>query len=135
MGGKDKTVSFRISEDRFEALKDVSADLDPSLSQIFRDFVTVFNDHEGKVKAVPRHEVPDETSDGGFPATVEVSKSMVREHERLELEAEHLREELQEYKAHSTDLEAQLEDAEAEQADLIILDDLDTVTDFQISTD
>lgn len=135
MGGKDKTVSFRIAEDRFDALKDVSADLDPSLSQIFRDFVTVFNDHDGKVNVVPQHEVPNDPSNDGFPATVEVSKSMVREHERLELETEHLREELKEYRAQSTDLKAELEATEAEQADLIILDDLDTVTDFQISSD
>lgn len=135
MGSKDKTISFRLGEGRFEELQDVSESLDPSLSQIFRDFVTAFNDHDGRVEAVPKHQAPSETSDEEFPIRVEVSKSLVREHERLELEAEHLREELHEYRSYASDLEEQVENAEREDTELIVLEDLDTVSDFRISTD
>lgn len=134
MGSKDKTVSFRVGEDQFEDLKRVSDSLEPSLSQIFRDFVTEFNEHEGRVKAVPKHQTPNSSSDG-FPMKVEVSKSMVREHERLELEAEHLRDELREYRSYASNLEQQVEEAEREHEELIVLEDFDSVSDFRVSTD
>lgn len=135
MSSKDKTISFRVREERFEALKDVSEDMDPSLSQIFREFVAEFNDHSGRVKAVPQHEVPDSVADDEFPARVQVPKSMIREHERLELEAEHLREELQEYRGYSTELESKVEEGEAAEGDMIVLEDLDTVSEFTITSD
>lgn len=135
MGSKDKTISFRVKEEQFDALKDVSDDLDPSLSQIFRDFVSSFNDHNGRVQAVPTHEIPDETSTDEFPVQVEVSKSMVREHERLELEAEHLREQLQEHRSYASQLETKVEEAEAESAEVVVLEDLEAVSEFQITSD
>jgi hypothetical protein len=57
-----------------------------------------------------------------FPPKVEVPKSFVREHERLELEAEHLREQLDEYKRYVNYLREQIEEDEDE---VIHLEDLD----------
>jgi regulator of replication initiation timing len=54
---------------------------------------------------------------------VEVPKSFIREHERLELEAEHLREQLDEYKQYVTKLSQQLEEYDEEE--VIMLEDLD----------
>jgi regulator of replication initiation timing len=52
-----------------------------------------------------------------------VPKSFVREHERLELEAEHLREQLEEHKRYVTKLREQLD--EHDQEDVVHLDELD----------
>jgi predicted transcriptional regulator len=52
-----------------------------------------------------------------------VPKSFVREHERLELEAEHLREQLEEHKRYVTKLRQQLD--EMDQDEVIHLEDLD----------
>jgi regulator of replication initiation timing len=52
-----------------------------------------------------------------------VPKSFVREHERLELEAEHLREQLDEYKRYVTKLRQQLDEQDTEE--VIQLEDLD----------
>jgi regulator of replication initiation timing len=52
-----------------------------------------------------------------------VPKSFVREHERLELEAEHLREQLDEYKRYVTKLSQRLEEEDEEE--IIQLEDLD----------
>jgi len=52
---------------------------------------------------------------------VEVPKSFVREHERLELEADHLREQLQEHKEYIDYLQDRLEADE----EIIHLEDLD----------
>jgi regulator of replication initiation timing len=49
---------------------------------------------------------------GDFPPKVEVPKSFVREHERLELEAEHLREQLDEHKRYITSLRQRIENEE-----------------------
>lgn len=135
MGGKDKTVSFRVKEEMFEDLQSVSGRMEPSLSQIFRDFVSVFNEHEGHVSAVPAHEVPSESSDDSFPQKVEVTTGMIREHERLELEAEHLREAVSEYRQHATELENTVEELESREADMILLEDLDSVSNFHVTTD
>lgn len=135
MGSKDKTVSFRVQEDRFEELRDVSESMEPSLSQIFRDFVTVFNDHDGAVEAVPAHEFGVEEGDDEFPASVTVTKERVRRHERLELETEHLREQLDEYRAHATGLKAQVEAAEASRADVVVLEELDAVSEFELTVE
>jgi regulator of replication initiation timing len=53
-----------------------------------------------------------------------MSKSFVREHERLELEAEHLREQLEEYKRYVTELRQRL-DEHSEDKEVIHLEDLD----------
>jgi len=54
---------------------------------------------------------------------VEVPKSFVREHERLELEAEHLREQLEEHKRYVNYLRGRLD--EGDDDDVIHLEDLD----------
>ena len=126
MGNKNKTISFRVNEDAFEALRRIAEERDISLSAVFRDYVDELVAHDGRVRVVPENsfeEIDDET----FPPTVEVPKSFVREHERLELEADHLREQLQEYKQYVTYLQEQLEAADDEE--VILLDDLDREAD------
>ncbi|MWV41646.1 ribbon-helix-helix protein, CopG family [Natrialba sp. INN-245] len=128
MGNKNKTISFRVNEDAFEALQDIAEERDISLSAVFRDYVDQLVDHDGQVEVVPRRELesrsaPAEGEDGdlSFPPTVEVPKSFIREHERLELEADHLREQLDEYKAYVNDLQDRLEGED----EVLLLDDLD----------
>ena len=101
MGNKNKTISFRVNEDAFEALREIAEQRDISLSAVFRDYVDALIAHDGQVRVVPEHEVAGatETDEGEFPPTVEVPKSYVREHERLELEADHLREQLEDLDA------------------------------------
>jgi regulator of replication initiation timing len=55
---------------------------------------------------------------------VKVPKSFIREHERLELEAEHLREQLEEHKGYVNYLREQLEEQNDEE-EVIQLEDLD----------
>ena len=93
MGNKNKTISFRVNEDAFETLREIAEQRDISLSAVFRDYVDMLVEHDGQINVVPKGEFgPVEGDDGEFPPTVEVPKSFIREHERLELEAEHLRE-------------------------------------------
>ncbi|AUX07673.1 hypothetical protein AArcSl_0015 [Halalkaliarchaeum desulfuricum] len=122
MGNKNKTISFRVNEDAFETLREIAEERDISLSAVFRDYVDTLVAHGGQVRVVPEHEL--ENMDGGesFPPKVEVPKSFIREHERLELEAEHLREQLEEHKRYVNYLREQLED---EEEDVIQLEDLD----------
>ncbi|MDB2224648.1 CopG family transcriptional regulator [Halorubrum ezzemoulense] len=123
MGNKNKTISFRVNEDAFEALRDIAEERDISLSAVFRDYVDALVAHDGQVRVVPESELADAGDDGEpFPPKVEVPKSFVREHERLELEAEHLREQLEEHKRYVNHLREQLED---EDDDVIQLEDLD----------
>ncbi|MFC4249212.1 ribbon-helix-helix protein, CopG family [Natribaculum luteum] len=125
MGNKNKTISFRVSEDAFEALQDIAEERDISLSAVFRDYVDMLVEHDGQVSVVPESELEDrkrESEEPSFPPTVEVPKSFVREHERLELEAEHLREQLEEHKAYVADLRERLD---SEERDVLFLDDLD----------
>ncbi len=127
MGNKNKTISFRVNEDAFEALQDIAAERDISLSAVFRDYVDQLVEHDGQVVVVPEDDVgrgssSDEDGDISFPPTVEVPKSFIREHERLELEADHLREQLDEYKSYVTELQDRLEDEENE---VLLLDELD----------
>ncbi|MXV63437.1 ribbon-helix-helix protein, CopG family [Natronorubrum sp. JWXQ-INN-674] len=131
MGNKNKTISFRVNEDAFEALQDIAAERDISLSAVFRDYVDQLVEHDGQVEVVPRAELEarsgadgdgDGDEDRTFPPTVEVPKRFIREHERLELEAEHLREQLDEYKAYVNDLQDRLEEEEDE---VLLLDELD----------
>ncbi|NGM70281.1 CopG family transcriptional regulator [Natronolimnobius sp. AArcel1] len=129
MGNKNKTISFRVSEEAFESLQDIAEERDISLSAVFRDYVDLLVDHDGQVTVVPDDELSGGTieHDGegeeiAFPPSVEVPKSFIREHERLELEADHLREQLDEYKSYVTELQDRLED---EQNEILLLDDLD----------
>jgi len=126
MGNKNKTISFRVSQEKFETLRDIAEERDISLSAVFRDYVDMLVAHDGQIEVVPEHEV-SESSDGttseSFPPKVEVPKSFVREHERLELEAEHLREQLEEHKRYVTKLRQELD--EVDQEDVVQLEDLD----------
>ncbi len=122
MGNKNKTISFRVNEDAFETLREIAEKRDISLSAVFRDYVDMLVAHDGKIRVVPENQV--EESDGeSFPPKVEVPKSFVREHERLELEAEHLREQLQEHKQFVRHLQTKVDD-EAEE-EVIQLEELD----------
>jgi len=122
MGNKNKTVSFRVNEDAFETLREIAEERDLSLSAVFRDYVDMLVAHDGQVEVVPEHELAGGSGDDpSFPPTVEVPKSFVREHERLELEAEHLREQLDEHKRYVDHLREQLEGND----DVIHLEDLD----------
>ena len=121
MGNKNKTISFRVNEDAFEALREIAEDRDISLSAVFRDYVDDLVAHDGQVSVVPDSEL-DGDDPAPFPPRVEVPKSFVREHERLELEADHLREQLEEHKRYIAYLESQLE---ARSEDVVLLDDLD----------
>src|SRR6056297_3166531 len=109
MGNKNKTISFRVNEDTFDALRDIAEERDLSLSAVFRDYVDSLVAHDGRVRVVPENE-PEATDGEEFPPKVEVPKSFVREHERLELEAQHLRDQLEEHKAYIDHLRDQLDD-------------------------
>ncbi|QZA89487.1 CopG family transcriptional regulator [Salinarchaeum sp. IM2453] len=125
MSNKNKTVSFRVNQDSFEKLRSIAEERDLSLSALFRDYVDMLIAHDGKVEVVPEHEttVSDRSGSDEFPPTVEVPTSFVREHERLELEAKHLREQLDEYKEYVTHLQDRIDNEE--QKDVIQLEDLD----------
>lgn len=126
MGNKNKTVSFRVNEDAFETLRDIAEERDISLSAVFRDYVDMLVKHDGQVRVVPQHEF-DEATDSpteSFPPTVEVPKSFIREHERLELETEHLRAQLDEYKQYVTKLRQRVEEVEGGE-EVVLLDELD----------
>ncbi|WP_121743728.1 ribbon-helix-helix protein, CopG family [Natronorubrum halophilum] len=127
MGNKNKTISFRVNEDAFAALQDIAEERDISLSAVFRDYVDQLVEHDGQVAVVTEAELEarDGSTDGEeqtFPPTVEVPKRFIREHERLELEADHLREQLDEYKSYVNDLQDRLEEEEGE---VLLLDELD----------
>lgn len=106
---KDKIVSFRVSEDTFETLSDIGEERDASLSEMFREYVDMLVKHNGDVELVPEGRTPD---DGEFPPKVKVPKQVLREQERLELENEHLREQIQEHKEYINTLKDRLEDDE-----------------------
>jgi len=125
MGNKNKTVSFRVKEDSFEALRDIAEERDLSLSALFRDYVDALVAHDGQVEVVPEHQVEDlDEDDEAFPPSVEVPKSFVREHERLELEADHLREQLEEHKRYVTKLREQVEAMDGDE-EVVQLEELD----------
>ena len=124
MGNKNKTISFRVNEDAFGTLQEIAEERDISLSAVFRDYVDMLVAHDGQVAVVPEHEVNEEAADEEeWPPKVKVPKSFVREHERLELEAEHLRDQLDEYKQYVTKLREEVADDPGE--DVIHLEDLD----------
>lgn len=122
MGNKNKTISFRVSEDAFEALRDIAEERDLSLSAVFRDYVDSLVAHDGKIRVVPENQAQEVDSE--FPPKVMVPKSFVREHERRELEAKHLRAQLDEHKEYINALREQL-DSEEDVEDVVHLDDLD----------
>jgi regulator of replication initiation timing len=125
MGNKNKTISFRVNEDAFETLREIAEERDISLSAVFRNYVEMLVAHDGQVEVVPEHEVDDESAEtSSFPPKVEVPKSYVREHERLELEAEHLRDQLDEHRRYVTQLSQRLEEQEGGE-DVIQLEELD----------
>ncbi|MFW5950109.1 MAG: CopG family transcriptional regulator [archaeon] len=128
MGNKNKTISFRVSEEKFETLREIAEERDLSLSVVFRDYVDMLVDHNGKVEVVPEHELNsgEESDEESFPPKVEVPKAFIREHERLELEADHLREQLEEYRRYVTTLREEVEADNGE--DVILLEDLDGET-------
>lgn len=122
MGNKNKTVSFRVNEDAFETLREIAEERDISLSAVFRDYVDMLVAHDGQVEVVPEHEFARRPDDEpSFPPTVEVPKEFVRERERLELEVEHLNEQLDEHKRYVEYLQDQLETED----EVIHLDELD----------
>ena len=128
MGNKNKTISFRVNEDAFEALRDIAEERDLSLSALFRDYVESLVAHDGKVRVVPEGQTEDVESE--FPPKVKVPKSFVREHERLELEAKHLRAQLDEHKAYINNLRERLDGGE-DVEEVIHLDDLDDELDTE----
>jgi hypothetical protein len=124
MGNKNKTISFRVNEDSFETLREIAEERDLSLSAMFRDYVDTLVAHDGQVRIVPEHEIEEESATTTeFPPKVEVKKSFIREHERLELETEHLRDQLDEYKQYVTRLREELEEEDGD--DVIQLEELD----------
>ena len=132
MGNKNKTISFRVSENAFEELREIAEERDLSLSAVFRDYVDTLVAHDGAVRVVPEHELENMNADeSSFPPKVEVPKRFIREHERLELEADHLREQLDEYKRYVNHLREQLEGDE----EVIHLDDLDVGDVGEVSED
>ncbi|WP_410765872.1 ribbon-helix-helix protein, CopG family [Haloferax sp. DFSO60] len=131
MGNKNKTISFRVNEDAFETLREIAEERDISLSAVFRDYVDTLVAHDGQVQVVPEHEL-ETLRDGeeqSFPPTIEVPKSFIREHERLELEADHLREQLEEHKRYVNYLHEQLESDDDDVEEVIQLEDLDAPSD------
>lgn len=122
MGNKNKTISFRVNEDAFEALRGIAEERDISLSAVFRDYVDLLVSHDGQVQVVPEHEAIH-SNDDTFPPMVEVPKGFLREHERLELEAKHLREQLDEHKRYVTQLRKQIEDSDEDE--VVHLEDID----------
>lgn len=123
MGNKNKTISFRVNEDAFETLREIAEERNISLSAVFRDYVDTLVAHDGQVRVVPENELGEEKEEE-FPPKVEVSKSFVREHERLELEAEHLRDQLNEHKRYITQLRQQLEE-DKDIDEIVHLEELD----------
>jgi len=133
MGNKNKTISFRVSQEKFETLRDIAEERDISLSAVFRDYVDMLVAHDGQVEVVAEHEVGEsESTTESFPPKVEVPKSFVREHERLELEADHLREQVEEHKRYVTKLRQKLDESDDDE-DVVQLEDLDGDDDEETS--
>jgi len=137
MSNKNKTVSFRINEKKFNKLREVADKNDISLSKVFRDYVDKIISHDGQVKATASHNLRDQTTgvSDEFPLTVQVPKSFVREQERVELECEHLREQLEEYKQYASQLQRQVEEQQAIEDNLIHLEDVDFETGNSIAVE
>lgn len=125
MGNKDTTISFRVAADAATKLTEIAEERDISMSAVMRDYVDMLVAHDGRVTVVPEHQVTEAADvDEQFPPTVEVPTSFVREHERLELEADHLRDQLNEYKRYVTAMREELDATDNEE--VIRLEDLDS---------
>lgn len=124
---KSKTISFRIGEPLFRDLRNIADEKDIELSSVFREYVDIFVSHEGQVEVIPEHGVRNEANQVSdeFPLSVEVPKSFVREHEQMELECEHLREQLDEYKQYARRLEDELEELEEFDERMVRLEEVD----------
>jgi hypothetical protein len=124
---KDKTVSFRIGEEKFNELRAIADDEGFSLSSVFRDYVDDFVSHNGDIEVVPEHRIRDDVEQESdvFPPTAHVSKSFVRQHEEMELECEHLREQLDEYKRYARHLEDELAALEEDAERMVRLEEID----------
>lgn len=130
MGNKDTTLTFRVTEDTAEQLRHIANQRDLPLSAVFRDYANMLVTHDGRVSVVPDHAIDESTvNDAEFPPTVEVSTSFVREHERIELENDHLRAQLEEYKSYVTQLLEEVESAEDE-GEVINLEELERELDI-----
>jgi predicted transcriptional regulator len=127
MGTKSKTISFRVDEDAFEALRQIAEERELSLSALFRDYVDTLVANDGQVDLVPADGADDDEAE--FPPTVDVPKSYIREHERLELEADHLREQLEEHKRYLDYLQDQLD---GEEEEVVHLEELDSDSSFRL---
>jgi len=76
MGNKNKTISFRVSQEKFETLRDIAEERDISLSAVFRDYVDMLVAHDGQVEVVAEHEVGEsESTTESFPPKVEVPRA------------------------------------------------------------
>ena len=128
MGNKNKTISFRVKEDSFEKLREIAEQRDISLSAVFREYVETLVAHDGQVEVVPEARIDATEETDAFPPRVEVPKSFVREHERLELEADHLREQLEEHKQYVTYLHDRLDETTEDEEEIVRLEDLDSET-------
>lgn len=126
MGNKNKTISFRVNEDSFEKLRAIAEERDISLSAVFREYVETLVAHDGQVEVVPEARIDTADDTDAFPPNVEVPKSFVREHERLELEADHLREQLEEHKQYVTYLHDRLNETTDDDEEVVRLEDLDS---------
>lgn len=126
MGNKDTTLTFRVTEETADELRRIADERDLPLSEVFREYANTLVAHDGRISVVPEHAAEDApVDDTEFPPAVEVPTTFVREHERLELENEHLREQLEEYKAYVTELIEELESRDADEGKVINLDELD----------
>lgn len=138
MSNKNKTVSFRVNEDLFEELSELAEEKDLSLSALFREYVEAFVTHEGAVEVVPEDAQQNTTS--AFPPTVSVPTSFIREHDRLELEVDHLNEQLEEHKEYIAQLQKELETVQTQRQtdigdDIVHLDELDSANNVTESTE
>lgn len=115
MTRKEKKISFRINEEKFSQLEDLANEKNFSLSDLFREYANKFKKYDGNLSVVTDSDLVSEVDDyegREYPPKVRVPTTMIREHERLELETEHLRESLDEVKAHKHYLESQISDNE-----------------------
>lgn len=119
---KQEKISFRVTEEKSTELKRLAKEKDISLSELFRDYASKLQQYDGDVSVVSKSQIlrSGVTVDSTFPPKVEVTSSMVREHERLELETEHLREALEEIKVVKRNLEERVSDE-----DQISLEEID----------
>lgn len=96
---KDRTVSFRVSEETFTELSEIAERRETTLSDLFREYVDALVKHGGDIS------LKNNDDNGQYPPKVEVPTEIVREYERLELENKHLKEKLEECEGYIDRLE------------------------------